>query len=185
MNREEFEKKLPHNRFYDFAPHPNGCGLVENTAKAHYTAYVGPDALVCDKSKIYGNAQIFGNAMICDNAKVSGNARVFSNAIICGNSIVCENATVDDEAQICDGWVGGYAAFCSGKLNRTAFWFYCGKHVLTLQGDGSITIGCIHMTIDNWLKNYEGIGKKNNYSNYQIEMYGEVLKKIKAGIIKY
>ena len=59
-----------------------------------------------------------------------------------------------------------------------------GKTILTFQAgkefaysaDGRIKIGCEEHTIDEWLKNYEEICKKHEFSETEIEQYGDFIK---------
>ena len=44
--------------------------------------------------------------------------------------------------------------------------------------DGKIKIGCIEKTVDEWLLEYEKIGKKNNYTDEQIEEYKKYIDMI-------
>ncbi len=78
------------------SPHPNGGGLVANTAKVDPSVYVGPDA------KVLGYATVSGNAVIDDYAIVTGSAKVSGNAVVKGHAVVAENATVRDNAIIAD-----------------------------------------------------------------------------------
>ena len=42
--------------------------------------------------------------------------------------------------------------------------------------EGALRIGCVFMPISEWLIGYKDIGKKNNYTDLQIEMYGDFIK---------
>ena len=42
--------------------------------------------------------------------------------------------------------------------------------------EGALRIGCVFMPISEWLIGYQEIGKKNGYSDLQIEMYGDFIK---------
>ena len=57
-----------------FHVHPNGGGLVKDTAYVEASVFVGCNA------QVSGNAQVFGDAQVSGNAQVFGNARVFGNA---------------------------------------------------------------------------------------------------------
>lgn len=104
--------------------HPNGGGLVAETAQVADTVYVGPGARVCDYSRlsgdvlvfeyawisgraevsgralIFGNARVFGNAKVQDYAKIYGFARVHGNAVISGFAEVSEKAEIRGYARI-------------------------------------------------------------------------------------
>lgn len=70
--------------------HPNGGGLVQNTAHVDPTAYIGPDA------QVFGNAQVFGTAQVYGTARVFGNARVYGTAWVFGNARVSDSRHVLD-----------------------------------------------------------------------------------------
>ena len=42
--------------------------------------------------------------------------------------------------------------------------------------EGRLQIGCIHMSIQDWLKDYEKIGKNYAYTVKETEMYGNFIK---------
>ena len=62
--------------------HPNGGGLVAETAEVAPTAYVGLFARVCAYAKVGDYANVCGNARVCAYAKVD------ACAWVCGERIV-------------------------------------------------------------------------------------------------
>ena len=100
--------------------HPNGGGLVADTAKVADTAFVGVDARVSDGAqvsrgaRIVGHAQVYGNAVVSDDAVVSegawvfdgarvvGRAWLYGDAVVSGNAQVSDNAEVSGNAQVSD-----------------------------------------------------------------------------------
>ena len=84
--------------------HPNGSGMVANTAMVDATAYVASNAWVYGKANVLGNAQVLGKAKVYGNAEVSGkawvcgkvydNARVYGDALVYGDAKVSGNAIV-------------------------------------------------------------------------------------------
>jgi len=77
-------------------PHPNGGGLVAETATVEPTAFVGVNARVYGTAMVLGNARIFDNAQVCDNARVYDNARVSGNTYVCGDVRVCGDDSIQD-----------------------------------------------------------------------------------------
>jgi hypothetical protein len=71
-----------------FKPHPNGGGLVEDTAHVAETAYVGEHAVVSGNAMVYGNAKVCGERVL-DNVKVYtlGDAQG-SGALVCGAPLI-------------------------------------------------------------------------------------------------
>lgn len=55
-----------------FRRHPNGGGLVAETASVDDTAFVGMNAWVYEKAKVYGNAKVFGDAWVSRGKHASG-----------------------------------------------------------------------------------------------------------------
>lgn len=84
--------------------HANGGGFVAGTAQVDPTAYVGPDAMVCQSAQVSGDAQIKDAAIVAQMAKISGAAVVRDHARVTGRARVSGNAVVQDSA-----WVGGGA----------------------------------------------------------------------------
>ena len=44
------------------------------------------------------------------------------------------------------------------------------------QFDGMIRVACEYYSVDHWVENYQAIGEANQYTDEQIEMYGEFFK---------
>ena len=63
--------------------HPNGGGLVANSAHVDETVFVGPNA------QVFGFAHVLGYARICDFAIISGDAIVYNEARVCGKTHIC------------------------------------------------------------------------------------------------
>ncbi len=75
--------------------HPNGGGFVSSSSQVASTAYIGPEAEVCNAGRVSGNAVIKGRSSIIGPAHVSGNARVIDSTV--GNSgEVSGNAVIRD-----------------------------------------------------------------------------------------
>lgn len=68
--------------------HPNGGGLVAETAEVALTAYVGPFALVQGYAKVQGSARIEDHAVVKHNAIVKNNAQIFGDARVFGDDWV-------------------------------------------------------------------------------------------------
>ncbi len=60
--------------------HPNGGGLVQDTAFVDPSVFVGKDARVSGKARVYGNARVYDTAHVYGDARVSGNAEVYGDA---------------------------------------------------------------------------------------------------------
>src|SRR3990167_10865874 len=61
----------------------------------------------------------------------------------------------------------------SGAANITTF--ISGQHLGVAYGE-KIQIGCIDLTVNQWLETFEKIGKENNYTVEQIKAYGGFIK---------
>lgn len=117
--------------------HPNGGGLVAETASVAPTAVIGPDAFVCDRAQVLEHAVIdaggvSGNAVVLGHAKVRGglvsdHARVFGHAVIdggeaCGRAQVFGNARVSSGAIVKgDARVGGDVQLSEGTYEHGMF----------------------------------------------------------------
>lgn len=104
--------------------HPNGGGLVADTAEVAETVFVGPYALVYENAVVYGYARISGHAEVYGFATVSGFAVVHGDACISGNAQVYGYSQVYGEAQVYGnakvyGYVHVYGETCvSGDFNK-------------------------------------------------------------------
>ncbi|MEO0479024.1 MAG: hypothetical protein AAF196_06045 [Planctomycetota bacterium] len=137
--------------------HPNGGGLVEDTATVDGLAYVGPEAVVRGKavvsgfSFIGGTAQVFGGAVVEQGARVTERARVGGLAGVQGRAIVFGDALVHGVARV-EGHtvVGGTAELTDSTLE-----IRCGGFDVVLlpqQGDSepNLRIGCTELPLSEW-----------------------------------
>lgn len=97
-----------------FHHHPNGGGLVAETAEVAETVFVDYTAIVRDKARIFenaliknraivcGNAQVFGNAKVADEATVDGNAQIFGDALLFRKTYVSDRAKIHGGAKLFD-----------------------------------------------------------------------------------
>lgn len=76
-------------------PHPNGGGLVADSARVDATAFVGPDAQVLGKAEVRGEARIEDQAVVRD-------AIVKDRAVVSGHALVCENSIIENDAKVRD-----------------------------------------------------------------------------------
>jgi len=127
-----------------YAPHPNGGGLVEDTAHVDATAYVGPNAHVRGSAQVYGRAQVCGNARVYGDSFVGGDAHVFGNARVCGNAHVSWNATV----------FSGAVSVTPTRLSLI------GSPDVQIT-DEYLTIGCQTHTFAHWRKYASEIAEKH------------------------
>lgn len=95
-------------------------GFVEKEENLSHdgNCWIGDNAVVLYKAKVFGDAYVSGNALVddcacvCEKAQVTGNARiecetdVFGNAIVSGDaratgtSIICDNARISGQALV-------------------------------------------------------------------------------------
>jgi uncharacterized protein YjbI with pentapeptide repeats len=54
------------------------------------------------------------------------------------------------------------------------------KHTAYFYGSDKLKIGCEELPITEWLNRFEEIGKNNNYTDKQIQMYGMFIKQCAA-----
>lgn len=74
--------------------------VVLNKAKVFGDAYVSGDAIVDDCAHVCEKAQVTGNARIECKADVFGNAIVSGDAQVTGTSIICDNARISGQALV-------------------------------------------------------------------------------------
>ena len=129
--------------------HPNGGGLVQDTACISDYAWISDDAWVYGDARIYGNARIFGDARIYGNAQVSGDAWVYGDARVSG-----------------DAWP------------KSPLHIKGPRHSITLSTYNTITIGCLTYTLEQWKENFRKIGELEKYEPEEIELYGLLIETI-------
>ena len=128
------------------------------------------DAWVSDNAQVYGNARVYGDAYVYGDSTVSGDACVYGNARVYGDAQVFGNARVFGNA-----WVYGDAWDASPLQIQGS------KHFLNICKIGWLQIGCISKPIEEWITDFEMIGKSNSYTDLEINEYGmyiELAKKI-------
>ncbi len=85
-------------------------GFVEATAFAGKHTYIGPNALVLSKAKVYGsawvyeNAKIFGSAQVLDHAHISGSVQVKGNARVSGSTHLDRGIIFGKDANLCTAY---------------------------------------------------------------------------------
>ena len=74
------------------------------------------------------------------------------------------------------------ADLCGANLKNTILEgksivsFQFERHQAVFYGMDEITIGCYRRAVKEWLETYKEIGKRENYTDAQIEKYGEFIK---------
>jgi len=86
--------------------HPNGGGLVQDTATVDETAYVGPRASVfgtaslLKRARVDDDADIYGNATVTDDAEIYDRGDVYGDAEVSGNAKVYDDGNVGGNARV-------------------------------------------------------------------------------------
>lgn len=93
----------------DGAPHRNGGGWVDATARVDDTAFVGPEAMVLDEARVSGTARIEGQSIVSGRAIVQDRSRLGSRAFVTGEARVTDGASIDDDATIRSGTISDEA----------------------------------------------------------------------------
>ena len=121
-----------------YTRHPNGGGLVADTASvapgARVTgnARVDGDAVIDGGASVYGGARVYGSARIGVNARISGDARIGVNARIGGDARIGGNAQIYGDA-----WIGGNAQiYGDARIGGTA----------RIGGDAGVLTSRHHLT---------------------------------------
>jgi len=156
-----------------------GDAKVFGNAVVSGNARVFGDAKVCGDAKVFGNAVVSGDANVFGNARVFGNAEVFENAKVCGDAKVFGNAVVSGNARV----FGNATLRNKVKTTNKVKSFILSNHVIAIEGN-YLNIGCISLTVNQWLEQYKELGNKNGYSEDEIEEYGNVIKMIKMMYFK-
>lgn len=147
--------------------HPNGGGMVADTATVDESVFVYPAAQVYDNAKVYGSvklfncARVFGFAKLYDHAVLSIHAKVYQHARIFSHAVVSDHARIFGHATLHGGArVEGYAQI-SGKAVLTDSNYVtrdCTGPTIGITGlqwpvtcyDGKLQVGCECHTFDAW-----------------------------------
>ena len=173
-----------------------GKALVYGNAEVYGNAGVSGTAQICHNAQIYDNAHVYGNARIYGNAKVFSEGRVYDNAEVFDNASVCGFANVRDMVQVSgmaqvydnasvrdyawvygEAQVGGYAQvggkteLIGGHWSENPISIIGSLHHICQCDTNKIRIGCITLTFDEWLEEFEEIGYDNDYTDKQIKEY--------------
>ena len=119
------------------------------------------------ESTVYLEGIVFGNAQVSGNARVSGTAQVFGNAQVSGDAWVYGTARVYGDAR-----VSGTAQVSGDAWELSPLHILGTRHSLTHCKKGYIQIGCHCRRISTWQKRYVEIGKKEDYTDAEVEEYG-------------
>lgn len=110
-----------------------------------------------NEDNLSGDAWVYGNARVYGDARVSGNARVYGDAWVYGNAEVYGDAWEKSPLQI------------QGT-----------KHFINECENGFIKIGCKVKPINEWINEFEKIGKENGYTEKEIKEYELYINLIKT-----
>jgi acyl-[acyl carrier protein]--UDP-N-acetylglucosamine O-acyltransferase len=151
--------------------HPNGGGLVQDTATVADTAYVGPNAKVSDFAIVLDSAMVRDFARVRDFAMVRDFARVQASAVVSGNAWLYGNAHVSRDA----------------RLTITPIYIQGSKHWIGYAGNyGQIRSGCIEKPVAWWRSEAAIIrASEEGYTEVQQEEYRLHVKHVAAWMKLY
>jgi len=118
----------------EYAPHPNGGGLVQSTASVDASVYVGPQARVSGMAVLQDNVRIEDNAIVGGTAHLSGKARVSEQAVVLDGAIVKDEAHIKGQARVSGQPTIEGQAEVSGKSRVSGEALVSGEAVVTEQG---------------------------------------------------
>jgi hypothetical protein len=104
------------------------------------------------------------NIQIGDSAEIGNYAKIGDYAKIGNSAKIRDYAEIGDYAKIGDKEVILKTIFITGT-----------KHTISWWGKGIINIGCHKKEIEWWLKNFEMVGKKEGYTDAEIEEYHQYI----------
>jgi carbonic anhydrase/acetyltransferase-like protein (isoleucine patch superfamily) len=117
----------------EYAPHPNGGGMVQNTATVDASVYVGPEARVSGTAVLQGNVRVEDYAIVGGAAQLSGNARVSENAVVLDGATVKDDAHISGQARISGHATVDGQAEVSGRARVSGEALISGEAVVTEQ----------------------------------------------------
>ena len=112
---------------------------------------------------ISSGVTICSGVTIGSDVTIDSGVRIDSGVTISSGVTIGSGVTIDSGVTICSGVIK--SLFITGS-----------SHYVIWYGTGILHIGCHKKEIEWWVKNYELIGKKQNYSDAQIkEYYGYIV----------
>ncbi|QKG59052.1 hypothetical protein GKZ68_20435 (plasmid) [Hymenobacter sp. BRD128] len=117
----------------EYAPHPNGGGMVQSTASVDASVYVGPDARVSGKAVLEGNVRLEDFAIVAGGAHLSGDARVSKHAVVLDGAVLTDQAHVTDSARVSGQAIIEQQAEVSGRARVSGQVLASGEAVITEQ----------------------------------------------------
>jgi len=157
-------------------------GWVEKAENLVEDAWVSDNAQVYGDACVYGDARIYSNARVYNDARVYGDAYVYGDSTVSGDACVYGNARVYGDAQVFgNARVFGNAWVYGDAWDASPLQIQGSKHFLNICKIGWLQIGCISKRIEEWITDFEMIGKSNSYTDLEINEYGmyiELAKKI-------
>ena len=156
-----------------------GEAHVSGDAMVYGSASVFDRAQVYDKAKVYGDTSVYNDAQIYGWASVQGNASVHNNAQVFNKTRVFGEATVYGDARVFNNaWVYGNATLSGGDWKKNPISIIGSKNSVSHCDINSIRIGCITLTFNEWLEQFEYIGEENGYTKKEIKEYKMYIKLI-------
>jgi len=143
MTIDELKQRIPGVVDAEWHQHKNGGGWVQNTATVDKTAFIEDSAIV------YGDARVYGNAIVYGNARVYGNAIVYGDAHVSGNARVGNNA----------------------KFEKSPLYIVGTKYSAYQFDNEKLGIGCEIHTVDVWERHGAELGRRDGFTDEQIEEY--------------
>jgi acyl-[acyl carrier protein]--UDP-N-acetylglucosamine O-acyltransferase len=83
-----------------YFPHPNGGGLVAETARVACTVFVAPTATVRGRAMVSGWARLLDESVVEGNARVSGNCTLRHHAYVGEQAVLSGSVTVANHASV-------------------------------------------------------------------------------------
>jgi len=125
--------------------HPNGGGIVANTAKVSNDSFVGEGAVV------------YENAVVVNRSKITGNVKVHGSAI-CNNVVLEDDVEVFGSAEV----KGGVIIFGPSKISVSPKVVLGFDHPVIITDD-HVIIGCHSFTHSDWKERALAIIRVNGY----------------------
>lgn len=147
-----------------------GNAVVKGTSEVSGYAVISDDSIISGNSKIYGNAMIYDNTVVMGNAQIHGRVRTYDDAVIDGDVNIAGNSVVRGSANIRHN---------KEINNELIFSLNLGDFNVTLEGD-YINIGCLTMTIEEWIEKAESIGEQHKMGETTIKLYISAINWLKT-----
>ena len=133
-------------------------------------AKIGKNVKSEDRINIWANAKIGDNVTICRGVNIKINAIIEDDVEIGGFSVIGENAVIGRGIKL-----PPRSIIDDGLILKKLVQYKSSKYLFSVLGD-KVMIGCLTYPLEDWMKNYERIGKLHECTKVELDEIHTILQ---------